>query len=217
MAVHIANALMVHGKVARGWLGAGIQELTPDLATSFGLPTPKGALIADVMKDSPAEKAGFKRGDVILEYRGEEIQDAASFRNKVADTNIGEVVKVVVWRDKKKVELNVTVGNLEELTQKLTALVKDRLGIIVIPVSSEEAEGYGQSGPEGVSVHWVDPKGPLAKVGFEEKDIILAINNQPITGVDSFVNMVASLPHTKKSPCSQKITERGKPGMSRWR
>jgi serine protease Do len=198
MAVHIANALIIHGKVERGWLGVSIQEVTPDLAKSFGLAEPKGALIADVMKGGPGEEAGLKRGDVILEYRGKEINNAAELRNNVADTPIGEEVKVVVWRDKKKVELTVKIGNLEELRKKLAAVVKERLGVAVGPVTPEEAEKYGLPEPEGVSVQWVDPKGPLGKLGFEKGDLILGIDKYPVSGVDSFVSMVNSLPHNQK-------------------
>jgi serine protease Do len=198
MAVHIASALIVHGKVERGWLGISIQEVTPDLAKSFGLAEPKGALIADVMKGGPGEEAGLKRGDVFLEYRGKEIDNAAELRNNVADTPVGKEVKVVVWREKKKVELTVKIGNLEELREKLAAVVKKRLGVAVGPVTPEEAANYGLPAPEGVSVQWVDPKGPLGKVGFEKGDLILAIQKQPVSGVDSFVSMVNSLPHHQK-------------------
>jgi serine protease Do len=198
MAVHIANALIVHGKVERGWLGVSIQEVTPDLAKSFGLAEPTGALIADVMKGGPGEEAGLKRGDVILEYGGKEINNAAELRNDVADTPVGEEVKMVAWRDKKKVNLTVKIGNLEKLREKLAAVVKERLGVVVGPVTPQEAENYGLSAPEGVSVQWVDPKGPLGKAGFEVGDLILGIDKYPVSGVDSFASMINSLPHNQK-------------------
>ena len=198
MAVNVANALIVHGKVERGWLGVSIQKVTPDLAKSFGLTESKGALIADVMKGGPADEAGLKIGDVVLKYQDKQVNDAAELRNKVAETPIGEKVKVVAWRNKKKVELTVKIGNLEELRQKLAAVVKERLGIAVGPVTPKEAAHYGLPSPEGVSVQWVDPKGPLSKVGFEEGDLILAIEKQPVSGVDSFISMVNSLPHHQK-------------------
>jgi|GEM_PF-69581 len=198
MAVRIANALIAHGKVERGWIGISVQEVTPGLAKSFGLAEPNGALIADVMKGGPGEEAGIKRGDVILQYRGREINNAAELRNKVADTPVGEEVKVVVWRDKKKVELTVKIGNLEELREKLAAVIKERLGVAVGPVTPEKASNYGLPAPEGVSVQWVDPKGPLGKVGFEVGDLILGIDKYPVSGVDSFVSMVNTLPHNQK-------------------
>jgi serine protease Do len=101
MAQHITEQLIKNGKVIRGWMGVSIQDLTPDLAKSFGLQTTKGALIAGVTKDGPADKAGFKKGDVILGYAGSEIADTAALRNDVANTSPGQEVTVSIWRDKK--------------------------------------------------------------------------------------------------------------------
>ena len=198
MAVHVANELIVYGKVERGWLGVSIQDLTPDLAKSFGLSAPTGALIADVMTGGPAEKAGLKRGDVVLEYEGQKIGDAAELRNKVAGTPQGKKVELTVWRDKKKIELTVVIGSLEELTDRLTSLVKERLGVTVGPVTAEQAANYGLRSPVGVSIQWLDPNGVLGKVGFEVGDLILAVGNLPVEGVDSFLNMVSNLPHHQK-------------------
>ena len=198
MAVHIANELIAHGKVERGWLGVSIQEITPDLAKSFGLPSPKGALIADVMKGGPADEAGLKRGDVILEYNGQKIEDAAGLRNLVANTAIDKEVTLTVLRDKKEMEFTVKVGNLEELTEKLAAIIKRRLGVEVVPVTSEQAQEYGLPRAMGVMIQWIDVNGPLGKAGFEKGDLILMIDKQPINSVESFVNLINSLPPHQK-------------------
>ncbi len=198
MAVHIANALIANGKVVRGWLGVNTQEVTSKLAKSLDLPAPKGAFIAGVMKGGPADEAGLKKGDVILEYRGQEVDDASELRNKVADTPVGEEVNVVVWRDKEKKTLAVKIRNLEELWKKLAAVVKERLGVTVGPVTPKEAANYGLAEPQGVSIEWVDPTGPLGKVGFEKGDLILGIDRVPVSGVDSFASMVDSVPHDQE-------------------
>jgi serine protease Do len=198
MAVHVANELIAYGKVERGWLGVSIQDLTPDLAKSFGLVAPTGALIADVMKGGPAEKAGLKRGDVILQYEGQKVGDASELRNKVAGTPIGKKVELTVWREKKKIELTAVIGSLEELTDRLTSLVKERLGVTVGPVTAEQAANYGLPSPVGVSIQWVDPNGVLGKVGFEVGDLILSVGDHPIEGVDSFLDMISNLPHHQK-------------------
>jgi Do/DeqQ family serine protease len=195
MAVHVANALIAYGKVVRGWLGVSIQEVTPSLAKSFGLPSPEGALISDVMKGGPAGESGIERGDVILKYEQEKVDDSAALRNMVAATTPGKEVAVSLWRDKKTMDLTVRIGSLEELTKKLAAVVKDRLGVEVAPVTAEEAQKYGLQTPEGVSLEWIDPNGPLGKAGFEKGDLILGVDNQPVPGVDTFVNMINSLPH----------------------
>ncbi|MEJ2724732.1 MAG: PDZ domain-containing protein [Deltaproteobacteria bacterium] len=200
MAVHVANALITTGKVVRGWLGVSIQEVSPDKAQSLGLPSPEGALVAGVMKGSPADEAGIEKGDVILEYGGQKVSDAAALRNMVAGTSPGKEEKLELWRQKKSMDVMVKIGNLEELAKKLAATLKDRLGAEVTPVTEEEAKQYGLPAPEGVQIESVEPNGPLGKAGFEKGDLILAINKTPVPSVDAFVSMINSLPHHQKVP-----------------
>ncbi|MFH0813331.1 MAG: DegQ family serine endoprotease [Pseudomonadota bacterium] len=194
MALHTAKALIAHGKVERGWLGVSVQDLTPDLAQSFGLGAPKGALIADVSKDGPADKAGIKRGDVVLAYKGKETPDSSTLRNEIANTPIGEEVKVTVWRDGKQEEVSVKIGSLEDATKLLSASLKDRLGGEFQPVTSKEVEKYHLESQQGVVVVWLDPKGALAEAGFEVGDMIFAINGQAIESMESFVNLMNTVP-----------------------
>lgn len=199
MAVHVANALITYGKVVRGWLGVSIQDMASEQARSLGLPAPEGALIADVMQGGPAGEAGVKKGDVILKYDGQKVNDAAGLRNMVAATSPGTEVQVELWRDKKPVEVTVKIGNLEELAKKLAAIVKKRLGVEVAPVTPQEENKYGLHSTAGVSIQWIDPAGPLGKAGFEKGDLILAVDRQPVEDVDSFVNMINSLPPHQKA------------------
>lgn len=194
MAVRIANALIHTGKVERGWLGVSIQELTPDLTKSFHLDRNTGALIADVMKGGPADKAGLQRGDVVLEYQGKTVNNGSELRNWVAETVVGKMVNLTVWRENNKIKITVKVGNLEDLRERLVSVAKERLGIIVAPVTEEEAGNYGLEGPAGVQIQWVDKNGPLGKVGFEEKDLILAIGNRSVDSVDTFLSIINSIP-----------------------
>jgi serine protease Do len=198
MAVHIAHALIAHGKVERGWLGVSIQDLTPELAKKFGLSAPKGALVADVVKGGPAERAGVKRGDVVLSYQGKSVPDSGTLRNAVADTPVGEAAKLTVWRDGKQQELTVKVGNLDDATKMLMGSTDERLGITARPVTAKEAQRFGLDPGEGVAISSVDPKGPLGQAGFEVDDIILEINGASIQGLDGLVNVVNGLPHNQK-------------------
>jgi serine protease Do len=198
MADHVARALIAHGKVERGWVGVSAQDLTPDLAKSFGLTLPKGALIAQVQKGGPAEKAGFKEGDIIVAYQDKEIADASAFRKEVANTAIGQEVKVSIWRDRKKQALQVKVGSLDEARKISASELKNRLGIVVRPLTVTEAKSYGLTLPKGVAVQWIDPKGPFGKIGFEVDDAILAIDNHPIQGADSFKSIMTAMPHHQK-------------------
>jgi serine protease Do len=181
--------------VERGWLGVDIQALTPDLAKSFGLTAPKGALIADVINGGPADKAGFKIGDVVLAYQGHEIADASTLRNDVANTPIGQTAQVSIWRNGQKQELTVTIGSLDEATKMLSSALKERLKVVVRPLTAKETERYGLKPSEGVAIEWVDPKGPFGQVGFEVGDVILEVNQQPVEGVDGFDHMMTETSH----------------------
>jgi serine protease Do len=193
MALHIAKMLIARGKVQRGWLGVNIQDLTPDLAKSFGLDTPKGALIAEVAKGGPGDKAGLKRGDIILSYQGKEVRNASALRNEVANTPVGQEAKLAVWRDGKKKDLGVTIGDAENISQMLAASVKRRLGGEARALTPQEMQQFDLEPQEGVAIASVDPMGPLSEVGFETGDIILEVDGQPVEGVESFLEIVNSL------------------------
>jgi serine protease Do len=199
MAAHIAKALIANGKVERGWVGVTSQDLTPDLAKSFSLTVPKGALLAEVQKGGPADKAGLKKGDVVVTYQDGPVTDASAFRNDVANSAIGQPVQLGIWRNGKKQEVSLTVGNLDDERKALTAEVKTRLGVEVRPLTVKEAANYGLELPKGVAIKWVDPKGPIGQAGFEVGDVILALGNQPVQGVDSFNEMMLAMPHHQKA------------------
>ena len=198
IAQYVAKALIAHGKVERGWLGITIQDLTPELAKTVRAGTQKGALVADVTKGGPAEKAGLRKNDVIIAYRGKEVSDTSEFRNSVAETSPGSEASITVLREGKKEELTARVGSLEEATKILAASVKDRLGAEVRSPNSLEVTKYGLSQKEGVVITWEDSKGPLKEAGFEVGDMILAIDNQPIGNMESFVNLVSLLKPKQK-------------------
>jgi len=193
IAVHIAQQLIAHGKVERGWLGVNVSTVTPEVAKSKNLKVTKGALVQEVLKGSPAEAAGVQKGDVVTAFRGEPITDASGLRDKVADTSIGTEATLTVLRDGQSKDLTVKIGSLEEAVKKMAAAAQERLGVVVRPVTDQEAQQYGMQQPQGVAIESLDPKGPLAQAGFEVDDLILAINKVPISGVQEFVNIVEGL------------------------
>jgi Trypsin-like serine proteases, typically periplasmic, contain C-terminal PDZ domain len=198
MALHVANALIAHGKVERGWLGVSVQDFTPDLTKSFKLEAPQGALIGNVVKGGPADMAGIKTGDVVLSFRGKEVSDSSTLRNEVANTPIGDEVKVTIWRDGKRQEFKVKIGNLEDATKNLMGYLKDRLGAEFQTVTPKEAEKYNLSSPKGVVITWLDPKGALAEAGFEEGDLILGMNGQDIADKDGLADLMSQVPPNQK-------------------
>jgi serine protease Do len=198
MAQYIAKTLIAHGKVERGWLGVSIQDLTPELAKTVHAESLTGALVVDVVKGGPSEKAGLKKNDVVIAYRGKEIPDSSVLRNEVAETPIGTEAKMTVHRNGKKEELTIEIGSLEASTKILAVTVKDRLGVEVRPPNSTEVDKYGIDPQEGVVITWEDPKGPLKEAGFELGDMILAINNQPVESLEGFVDLVGLLKPKEK-------------------
>ncbi len=196
MAVHIADALIKNGKVERGWLGVSIRDLTPDLQKSMKLNVSKGALIAEVVKGSPADEAGLQKNDVVTAYQGKEIPDASSLQDQVANTSIGQEITLTVLREGKSRDFKVKIGDLQDAVKKLAASLNKRLGVVVRPVTKKEAQEYGLHGSKGAAIKSLQTDGLLGKAGFEVNDIILAVNGQPVSDVQSFVNIVESLkPH----------------------
>jgi len=193
MAVHVAQQLIAHGKVERGWLGASIQDLTPALAKSMNLNVMHGALVEKVAKGGPAAEAGIVKDDVITAYQGQPVSDASILRDKVAGTNIGQEAVVTVLRNGKSMDMKVKIGDLEKALKKMEAAAEARLGVVVRSLSDRDAQQYGLQNLEGVAIQSLQQNGPLAQAGFEVDDIILAINKIPVSGVQVFSDIVEAL------------------------
>ncbi len=194
MAVHVARQLISHGRVERGWLGVSIETLKPSIAKSMDLKITKGALIKDVVKDSPADKAGLRKGDVVTHYDGHAITDASDLQNLVADTARGTTKTMTLIRDGKNMDVEVQIGSLDDAIKQMAASVEDKLGATVRPMTTEEAQKYGIQEGSGVAIAHLEKNSPLAQAGFEVDDIITAINNIPVRGVQSFADIIKSLP-----------------------
>jgi len=193
IAQHISKLLIAYGKVERGWLGVGVQDVTQELAKSAGVETLKGAYIGEVVKGGPAEKGGLRKGDIVIAYQGKEIADASSLRNEAANTPIGSDAHITILRGGKKQELVIHVGSQQEATRVLAATLKERLGAEFRAVTPQEVSKYGLDSNQGVAITRVDAKGPLGEVGFEPGDLILQIEGETITGLENFIELVSSL------------------------
>ena len=194
MAVHVARQLIANGKVTRGWLGVSIRDLTPDEVKSMNLDNNKGALVADVVKNGPADEAGLKKEDVVIRYRNQKIADSAALQSSVGDTPVGKKVDLTVLRDGKSVDLSVKIGNLENAMRKIAASLEDRLGVVVRPLTADEVQKYNLTPGQGVAIKTLRTDGILAKAGFERDDVIITINNKPVQGVDGFVSLAKAIP-----------------------
>ena len=155
----VVSQLMQNGKVSRGYLGVGIQDVTPDLAKSFGLNSEKGALIASVYPGGPAEKAGIESGDVVLSINGKELQSSHDLPLVISQTPVGSTVMMDVLRKGGKKTVQVTVGELEKAERELAQVekVSGELGIAVQELLPQQAEQMGLKDRKGVMVVKVIP------------------------------------------------------------
>jgi serine protease Do len=190
MAKEIAPQLQEKGHVTRGWLGVSIQEVTPALAKSFDLKEKKGALVAQVISGSPAEKAGIEQGDVIVEFDGKEVTDSKDLPRMVASTPIGKAVTIKLLRNGKALDRQVKVGEMEEKVEVAKAPSHKSLGITVQNLTPEIARGLGLKKDTGVVVTRVEPGSPAADAGIQTGDVVQEVNRKPVKNVEDFVQKV---------------------------
>jgi serine protease Do len=184
--------LKTKGHVTRGWLGVMIQKVTPDIAESLGLDDTKGALVADVVKEGPAEAAGLKQGDVIVEFDGKPVVDSAELPLLVARTGVGKSVTLRVIRDKASQDFSVKIGELkdEELAAASGSTSED-LGLAVQTLTGELAENLNlDKGLKGVVVTQVEPGGPAAEAGLRRGDVILEVNRKAVKNAAAYQKAV---------------------------
>lgn len=193
MAKSVTQSLQDHGKVVRGWLGVSIQDLKPELAEQFDTPDTKGALVADVVKDSPADDAGFQRGDIIREYDGRVVENSTKLRAFVAETSPETKVKVEILRDGEEKTLTIEIGQLPKDLASLGSVgtVGEQHALSGLTV---ESVTKGRDTEErGVKVTRVDPDSRAASAGVQEGDIILEINRNNIEDVGDFDQITSQL------------------------
>ena len=205
MAKSVMEQLLRDGRVRRGMLGIGIQNLNEDTAQALGLKETSGVLVSDVRKGSAAEKAGFKRTDVITAINGEKIEDSNVLRNKVAGTLPGTEIRVTVLRDGSPHELTATLDEFELPGNKDNGEGDSgdgspekqsdtgKLGLTLQPVTPQIARQFGIEGDaEGMIVTAVDPDGSAGDAGIARGDIILEINRQPVSSLDAVQSALQS-------------------------
>jgi len=200
VATQVADQLRITGKVTRGRIGVSIQELTRELAESFGLTKPDGALVSSVEKDGPADKAGIEVSDVILKFDGRRVADSIDLPRIVAATKPGNKVMVDVWRKGASKELAIVVGAMPEdanLAQATKGLADEavkliaRLGIAVSELSREQLSELQSNG--GLLVE--DVKSSVARsAGLQRGDVLLAIGNMPIRSLKQFEEIIRQAP-----------------------
>jgi serine protease Do len=196
----VANQLRTQGKVTRGKIGVVIQPLTKDLADSFGLPKPAGALVNSVEKGGPAERGGVEPGDVITRFDGKPVNSSEDLPRLVAGTRPGAKVNVQVWRNKGSKDLQVVVGEMQDEARTARAAPRrggekpapgagttaSRYGMTVSDLSPQQREQMKLAG--GILVD--EAQGAAARAGIRRGDVIMAVNNQDVKSVEQFLQVM---------------------------
>lgn len=193
----IVEQLKKHGDVTRGWLGVTIQDLPADLAEYIGIKDGKGVLVSDVISGDPADKAGIRPKDIIIDINGQKIESSRTLLKMVADIGVGEVAKIKVLRDGKEKTFNVEVAKrMDEKIASTRDSMKgqaDETGIRVANLTPEIAQRFGISEKEGVIVMEVDSNGEGAEAGITPGDIIKEVNHQPVKSVRDYAEAIGKI------------------------
>jgi serine protease Do len=188
MAKNIMNQLIEKGKVTRGWLGVIIQQMDDDLAKSFGLKGADGVLVSEVSKDSPAEKAGLKEGDVIVKINGSKVMDVGEIRNKIALISPGTKLDFEIIRNSRPMNVNAVIGEMPAEVMAKEGMTKDKsfakLGLSIQELTSDLAEQFGYKEKQGVLVAEVEPDGIAAKMGIKPGNLIEEVNHKRVQNIN---------------------------------
>ena len=200
VAMNVVEQLKDQGFVSRGWLGVMIQDMSQELAESFGLDKPHGALVSQVLPDSPAAAAGIEVGDVIVDYDGKALDHSSELPPLVGVTPVGESIEITVLRNGKEQNLSVTIARLEDEREPVTLAANDtsqdrKLGVAVADLKASQREQLDVD--HGVLVQEVQPNSPAAQAGLRSGDVILSFNRQDVNSTQQLVELVKDAPAGK--------------------
>jgi serine protease Do len=198
MAKEIKDRLIAQGKVVRGWLGVGIQELSEELATQFGVKPEDGVLVGNVMKDGPAERAGLKPGDIIQEFNGTKISDVHQLQREVAQGAVGSPARLKVLREKQVTTLTVVLGEQPAEVaaaepESAPAEAADRFGLTVQDLTPELRNQFRITNLDGVMVSGVAEGGPAARAGVRPGDVITEVNRELVKSTRDFSRILGRM------------------------
>ncbi len=199
MAMNVADQLRKQGRVSRGWLGVQIQDVTRELADSFGMDHPRGALVARVYADSPAENAGIETGDIILQFNGKRLHDSSMLPPLVGASGVSQPAKVVVLRNGKRKSLSVKIGELpvddkiETAAKEVKKSVENLLGLVVSDITRQLMRQFKLETDRGVLVETVTD-GPARIAGIRQGDIIQMIDNKRVRSLEDFEAQLERMP-----------------------
>jgi len=213
VARNIADQLREKGYASRGWLGVTIQDVDQDLAESFGLNRPTGALIADVTENSPAAKSGLRSGDIIIEFNDSKVSHSGKLPPMVGAVNVGTSVSVLLLRDGAEQTVDVVIEELEADRQSIQVGESDsddKLGLVVGDLTENQRAEL--SVDSGVLIEEVVGGTPAADAGLQAGDVIVSLDRKPVNSVEEFIEQVETLPTGKSFPI---LVQRGESSLFR--
>ncbi len=225
----VADQLREFGRVKRGWIGVSYQSVTDDIADSFGLDRAHGVLVANVVADGPAAKAGIKRNDIIISFAGQDVPDLRRFPRLVANARVGSTVDVVVWRQGKEQTFKMKIGEQEEPEKQnasapggnnkkpaepdqAVSSTVEQLGLTLQKVSDQLREKFGLSdNAKGVVITKVAANSPAAEKQLQAGDLILEVDQKAVTTPQEVAEIVAKLQAQKKRSVLLFVERQGDP------
>ncbi len=210
LAKTVVSQLNKHGRTIRGWLGVRIQMVTEDLADSLGLDRAYGALVASTIPDSPAEKAGIKAGDIILEFNNKEVTEMRKLPRLVAESEVNKSVKIVLWRNEKRKIINITIAEMKEETTTKASMEKENsnepkedfiksLGIRITNITKDiRLRQNIPSEINGLLITNVEQNTDAERKGLRPGDIIQEINQNPVSNISEFKKIINVIETSKK-------------------
>jgi len=196
VAMDVVEQLKATGKVSRGWLGVRIQEVTSDLAETFGMDQPRGALVAQLLPNSPAAESDLREGDVILRFNGKEVATHSTLPPLVGATRVNEPARLEVLRGGRVEEVTVIIGELPDeggvtAAAELESITANSIGLVVGDLNAEQRDQFGLE-QSGVVVREVKP-GAAERAGIDPGDVILMFDGKPVEDVKQFRELLADI------------------------
>ena len=194
MAKRVMDELIQKGSVSRGWLGVGIQDVTQDLAQAFNLENAKGSLITGVMRNTPADKAGLQRGDVVVELNGEEVIDSRQFRNEIANAGADSDIEIKIIRNAKlmnfKIHLDERPQELGKVSMKPEKNKENQFGFMVVEITQDDVTKFKLESSNGLIIQKVIPGSIADQSGLAAGMVVVEIDRQPVKSIAEFNYMI---------------------------